>query len=220
MKLFVAPATAFSIGELAGVDILFSEVRDESLHCEFKDLVTRTNEFKDVVIHLNVMHQFSKSIPFQKLRLLHPSGKTGFDTPTISDQIINAFFGGSYLATDAGQLFSYDDWKKSASSDLMGFFEKRDGFPIMVTYYKPDAQLKTYLHRNSSAENDAVAILKVLLGSIKYCESALLWSWAYGLNPVLLSVNPEKFLDSLRSLIGANELAIVKVEAEDKLPEW
>lgn len=91
---------------------------------------------------------------------------------------------------------------------------------MMVTYHHPDARLRPYLEKTPFSRTDALESLKLLVNSVNFCGAALVWSWADGLNPVLLSGKSKIFIADLIKKLGPELVDVIEVNSENRLPEW
>lgn len=219
-QLYIAPAESMSVGGLAGVELSLSETSDASLHCKIQALDPFNDKFGDEMIHLKMSYLPAFGIPIRKLKLRHPSGVTGFDSIDISKKIIDVVFDTANLATELPEtLLAFTDGVNK-EGDLMQFFGRRGKVPFMVTYHQPDVRLKTYLVNNKFPGTDAAASLRTLIRSLNFCGAALVWSWADGLNPVLLSVRSKEIISALAKRAEAAVFEVLEVNSEQELPAW
>ena len=220
-QLYVTQAKTMSVGELSGVEFVFTPTNTESLHCSVGSIDTFRDEFDDQMMRVEVLFVPTFGVPILTLRLRHPSGETGFDSIHVPKQIIESLFEDSYLVTDQpNALWPFSVHVGTEAQDLMRFFVKRGDVPMMVTYLRPDDRLKAFLETKRFSNTDAVENIKLIFESLHLCGAVLVWSWAYGLNPVLLSLDPKAFIDSLRERLKPELLSVHEVISENMLPEW
>lgn len=221
LELYVTPATTISIGSNASVEISFVEVNDSALHCNVVSTQISVDQYGDQLVQLAMNAVSDAGFPIQKLRLKLPSGEVGFDSLATPREVIVSLLQGSYLATDKPEkLISFLEFSDVAPIDLMQFFKNKGSLPFIVTYHKPKPSLWSFFESNQFAISDAPKNLQILMHSLQHCDAAMVWSWAYGLNPSVFSVMSNAFMSQLKIALAVNSVQVLFLLDESQLPEW
>lgn len=221
LELFVTPAKSISIGGNASVEISSVEVNDCALHCNVVSTQISVDQYGDQIVKLSMNLVSDAGFPIQKLRLKFPSGEVGFDSVATPREVIFALLQGSYLATDKpDKLIPFLEFVGAVPIDLMQFFKNKGALPIIVTYHKPKPTLWSFFESNQFVISDATENLQILMHSLQHCDAAMVWSWAYGLNPSVFSVKSSAFIFQLKTSLAANSVQVRFISDESQLREW
>lgn len=219
--LYVAKASTMSLGTLSGVNFSFTSSSEESLHCSVAETISYTDDFGDPWVRTEIFFNPSLGVPIFKMRLQHSSGETGFDSNAVPDQILLSVLKDANLVANQSQsLVSFSDYLSSCKDEPIQFFMQKGSFPLMITYHQPDSELRTFLEVNRFSDTDAVTNIKLILETIHFCKAALIWSWAYGMNPVLISSNATSYISLLKERLADEGVSFKEVTDESMLPEW
>jgi hypothetical protein len=220
-KLYIADATTMSIGNLSGVEFVFVPSKEGLSHCRVASIKASCDQYGDQVLRVEISFVQALGIPIRKFRLRHPSGETGFDSISVPTQMMDTLLKDSYLVTDRPDVLQPASILEGEDrQDPMQIFAKKGAMPMMITYMRPDRELRSLLDAKKFSNIDAVANINLLIESVHLSEAVFVWSWAYGLNPILLSANSRVVIASLQESFESEFVEIREVESERMLPEW
>lgn len=218
--IYVAPANSISIGD-GSVEFTFLTTSDELDHCRSMNIEESLGPFGDVLIRLTLCYSMSVGLPALKLRLQQPSGETGFDSLNVPPSLLSVVLEDACLVS---QPLRSKTFRESGYGSLENrpeqFFFERGSFPAIITCHGVKFSLMPYLEKWGFCEANMSGKIKLIMDLAQLCEGVMVWSWAYGLNPVLFSVDSKKFLEQLRERIELEGVKINHVDAENLLPEW
>jgi hypothetical protein len=220
VKVCFAKASTMPLGCLASIDLKCTITSEELAHWDINSINRYVDKFGDLQIQLDMAFLPKFGYPILKFRLLHSTGQTGFDVNTTPSFIYDAFLRDSFLLTNRPDpLLAYSNYV-AAGGDPQMFLSQKGTVPIVITYNRPNEGLVPFLKAQRFSDTDAVINLKALINSVTLCDSLIVWSLAYGMNPIVLSVNTNKFIDEMKTKLTSHFIHIEEFESENKLPEW
>jgi hypothetical protein len=219
--LFCAPAKKFSIGEITQIEISINQKLPRDV-MGFDERNVTNDAYGDSVVSVRIPITSAANWPAFNFRVLNQDGSTGFDSLEDDHPFLHLFAQKAHLLIeDTPCLRPLGDDALPPRGALSLVSSKNYG-PCPLTFHDADiGALHAFWDdkRDFPSRKEPEFWSSALFGSLNFCKSIAVWSFAYGTNLTILSRAMPGAIKTIQQNVDLAGYEVIQVP-EFALPEW
>ncbi|MDU4253843.1 hypothetical protein [Pseudomonas sp.] len=219
IELFYAKADSFTVGMLVNVRLSKKISRNARERVTFSIIGSDVDNYGDISTKVEVLLSHDSFYPVFKIRPRNLKGQVGFDIPEAS-ALYAPLLGGGVLITDKLDSCMFEINSDELERSGLNFFSMRGGVPVPIVCTRIKDSFPEYIKGNIKNLINHEGITGTLIGLLKHCEAVIVWSFANGTSPAILSLQMPDFLECLGDRLRSQDTKLINTGDEKFLPNW